>query len=114
LLIRADFMQEVIGWASRCPCPQESGKPGIEIRQLFEAEDYGEELTPELRAKEERLRAGSPTSGRPAGADGTGAAPSPARGRRPDQGLRAARPPTSDLVRTPPAVVRPFARARLY
>lgn len=48
--------EEAIEWVKRCPNP--TGEDGeIEIRQVFEAEDFGAELTPELRAQEERLRA---------------------------------------------------------
>ena len=49
-------MEEAIEWVKRCPNPQE-GESEIEIRQVFEAEDFGPELTPELREQEERLRA---------------------------------------------------------
>jgi len=49
-------MEEAIEWVKRCPNPMES-ESDIEIRQVFEAEDFGEEFTPELRAQEERLRA---------------------------------------------------------
>jgi hypothetical protein len=55
-LIRANSRQEAIDWALRCPCPQQSGEAEIEIRQVFEAEDFGQEFTAELRAREERLR----------------------------------------------------------
>jgi len=49
-------MQEAIDWVKRCPNP--TGVDGeIEIRPVFEAEDFGAEFTPELRQKEERLRA---------------------------------------------------------
>jgi hypothetical protein len=48
-------MDEAIEWARRCPNPM-PGDSEIEIRQLFEAEDFGAELTPELRQQEERLR----------------------------------------------------------
>jgi hypothetical protein len=48
--------QEAIEWVKRCPDPLE-GDAEIEIRQIFEAEDFGAEFTPELRAQEERLRA---------------------------------------------------------
>jgi hypothetical protein len=47
---------EAIAWAKRCPNPHPEDCE-IEIRQLFEAEDFGAELTPELREQEERLRA---------------------------------------------------------
>jgi hypothetical protein len=48
--------EEAIEWVKRCPNPFE-GESEIEIRQVFEAEDFGPELTPELREQEERLRA---------------------------------------------------------
>ena len=47
--------QEAIDWVKRCPNPM-LGESEIEIRQIFEAEDFGAELTPELRAQEEQLR----------------------------------------------------------
>ena len=49
-------LQEAIDWVKRCPNPM-PGDSEIEIRQIFEAEDFGAEFTPELRAQEERLRA---------------------------------------------------------
>jgi hypothetical protein len=49
-------MEEAVEWVKRCPCPHE-GEAEIEIRPVFEAEDFGAELTPELRAREERMRA---------------------------------------------------------
>jgi hypothetical protein len=55
-LIEAASLSEAIEWARRCPNPME-GESEIEIRQVFEAEDFGPELTPELRQQEERLRA---------------------------------------------------------
>jgi hypothetical protein len=49
-------MQEAIEWAKRCPNP--TGEESVlEIRPLFEADDFGKEFTPELREQEERLRA---------------------------------------------------------
>ncbi|MGH6822285.1 MAG: YciI family protein [Methylocella sp.] len=48
--------EEAIEWAKRCPNPHE-GESEIEIRQVFEAEDFGAALTPELREQEQRLRA---------------------------------------------------------
>ena len=48
-------MDEAIEWVKRCPNPM-SEDSEIEIRPVFEAEDFGAELTPELRAKEARLR----------------------------------------------------------
>jgi hypothetical protein len=47
---------EAIEWVKRCPNPHE-GESEIEIRQIFEADDFGAEFTPELRAQEERIRA---------------------------------------------------------
>lgn len=52
-LIQANSKEEAIEWAKRVPF--EEGE--IEIRQVFEAEDFGPEFTPELREAEERLRA---------------------------------------------------------
>jgi hypothetical protein len=49
-------MDEAIEWAKRCPNPME-GPSELEIRQVFEAADFGAEFTPELRAQEDRLRA---------------------------------------------------------
>ncbi len=48
-------MDEAVEWLKRCPNPHE-GESEIELRQVFEAEDFGSEFTPELRAQEERLR----------------------------------------------------------
>jgi len=48
--------EEAIEWVKRCPNPMK-GESEIEIRQVFEADDFGAALTPELRAQEERLRA---------------------------------------------------------
>jgi hypothetical protein len=49
--------QEAIEWVKRCPDPMPGEDSEIEIRQVFEAEDFGAEFTPELRKQEERLRA---------------------------------------------------------
>jgi len=54
-LIDVKSMDEAIEWVKRVPNPHEGGGE-IEIRQVFEAEDFGEELTPELREREQRLR----------------------------------------------------------
>ena len=51
-------LEEAIEWVKRCPNP-DGGESEIEIRQVFEAEDFGDALTPELRQQEERLRAQS-------------------------------------------------------
>jgi hypothetical protein len=48
---------EAIAWVKRCPNPFPGAESEIEIRQVFEAEDFGAEFTPELRAQEERIRA---------------------------------------------------------
>ena len=47
---------EAIEWAKRCPNPHE-GDSELEIRQLFELEDFGEAVTPELKEKDEQMRA---------------------------------------------------------
>ena len=49
-------LDEAIEWVKRCPNPH-AGESEIEIRQVFEPEDFGEAFTPELREQEERLRA---------------------------------------------------------
>ena len=54
---------EAIEWVKRCPNPMPGTEAEIEIRQVFEAEDFGEEFTPELREQEERLRAQMPKKG---------------------------------------------------
>jgi hypothetical protein len=56
---KCNSLQEAVEWAKRCPAPHEgegSGEGQLEIRQIFEAEDFGPELTPELHEKNERLR----------------------------------------------------------
>ena len=55
-LIQVKSKEEAIEWVKRCPNPME-GESEIEIRQVFEAEDFGAEFTPEMREQEERLRA---------------------------------------------------------
>ena len=55
-LIDVKSKEEAIEWMKRCPNPMESDSE-IEIRQVFEADDFGAEFTPELREQEERLRA---------------------------------------------------------
>jgi hypothetical protein len=54
-LWKCGSLQEAIDWVKRCPNPM-PGDSEIEIRQIFEAEDFGEALTPELRAQEDKLR----------------------------------------------------------
>lgn len=58
-------MDEAVDWVRRCPNPME-GDSEIEIRPLFEAADFGDEFTPELRAQEERLRAETEGAAKPA------------------------------------------------
>jgi len=53
---RCDSLQEAIDWVKRCPNPM-LGESEIEIRQVFDVEDFGDALTPELREQEDRLRA---------------------------------------------------------
>jgi hypothetical protein len=55
-LFQVKSREEAIEWVKRCPNPMESDSD-IEIRQVFEAEDFGAEFTPELREREEQLRA---------------------------------------------------------
>ena len=50
-------MDEALEWARRCPEPMPGETGVLEIRPVFEADDFGKEFTPELRAQEERLRA---------------------------------------------------------
>ena len=55
-LWQVDSMEEAIAWVKRCPNPM-PGDSEIEIRPVFEAEDFGELLTPKLREQEDRIRA---------------------------------------------------------
>ena len=51
-------LAEAVAWARRCPvCHQGDDEMNLEIRPIFGAEDFGDALTPELRAQEDRLRA---------------------------------------------------------
>jgi hypothetical protein len=54
-LIQVKSKEEAIEWMKRCPNPME-GESELEIRQVFEAEDFGAEFTPEARAQEEKVR----------------------------------------------------------
>jgi len=54
-MLQVKSKEEAIEWIKRCPNPME-GESEIEIRQVFEAEDFGAEFTPELREAEERMR----------------------------------------------------------
>ena len=53
---RTKSLDEAIEWVKRCPNPM-GGESEVEIRQIFESDDFGAEFTPELREQEERLRA---------------------------------------------------------
>jgi len=55
-LWKVKSMEEAIEWVKRCPNPT-GEEAEVEIRQIFEAEDFGDEFTPELREQEDRLRA---------------------------------------------------------
>lgn len=50
-------MEEAVEWARRCPDPMPGEDSELEIRPIYEADDFGEALTPELREKQDRLRA---------------------------------------------------------
>jgi hypothetical protein len=54
-IFQVKSLEEAIEWVKRCPNPM-SGESEIEIRQIFEADDFGEQFTPELREQEARLR----------------------------------------------------------
>jgi hypothetical protein len=56
-MLRVNSREEAIEWVKRWPASDANGEVAIEIRQVYEAEDFGEEFTPELRAQEDRLRA---------------------------------------------------------
>lgn len=54
---QVNSMEEAVEWARRCPDPMPGEEAELEIRPVFEADDFGKEFTPELRAQEDRLRA---------------------------------------------------------
>jgi len=54
---RVKSKQEAIEWVKKCPNPMPNVESEIEIRQIFEADDFGAEFTPELREQEARIRA---------------------------------------------------------
>jgi hypothetical protein len=56
-LLQVKSKEEAIEWIKRCPNPHPDAESEIEIRQVFETEDFGAELTPEARASEDRIRA---------------------------------------------------------
>lgn len=49
-------LEDAVAWARRCPKPTNGPQSVLEIRRVYEAEDFGESFTPELREQEERLR----------------------------------------------------------
>ena len=55
-LWKVKAMDEAVEWIKRCPSPEGATEGEIELREIFEAEDFGQEFTPELREKEDRLR----------------------------------------------------------
>jgi hypothetical protein len=55
-IFQVKSLEEAVEWVKRCPNPM-TGPSEIEIRQIFEPDDFGEEFTPELREQEARLRA---------------------------------------------------------
>ena len=55
-ILQVKSKEEVIEWVKRCPNPMPGQESEIEIRPIFEAEDFGAEFTPELRAQEDRQR----------------------------------------------------------
>jgi hypothetical protein len=56
-IIQAKSKEEAIEWVKRAPNPSPGTEAEIEIRQVFESDDFGDQMTPELREQEERLRA---------------------------------------------------------
>ena len=56
-VLQVKSREEAIEWIKRSPNPFPDGESEIELRQVYEAEDFGAEFTPELRAQEERMRA---------------------------------------------------------
>jgi hypothetical protein len=56
-LLQVASLEEAVEWMKRCPNPFEEGTSEIEIRRVFEADDFGEEFTPELREQTAQRRA---------------------------------------------------------
>ena len=56
-LVEMKSLEECVEWFKRCPCPAPGEQTNIEIRRVFEAEDFGDSFTPELREAEEQMRA---------------------------------------------------------
>ena len=55
-LWQVSSLEEAVEWARRCPNPAGGGESQLEIRPVFEAADFGEVMTPELHAQEDRIR----------------------------------------------------------
>ena len=58
-IFKVKSKEEAIEWVKRCPNPHPGGESEIEIRQIFESEDFGDAVTPEQREAERKLRAQS-------------------------------------------------------
>ena len=56
-LWKVSSLDDAVDWLMRCPSPENAPDSEIEIRQVFDIEEFGAELTPEIREKEKRLRA---------------------------------------------------------
>jgi len=54
---RVSSMEEAVSWAQRCPDPMPGEEAALELRPVYELEDFGENVTPEVRARDTRLRA---------------------------------------------------------
>ena len=55
-LWKVESLDEAVEWIKRCPSPENSEEGEMEIRQVFDMEDFGDAITPELKEQEERLR----------------------------------------------------------
>ena len=56
-LVEMKSLEECVERFKRCPCPSPTGETNIEIRRVFEADDFGDNMTPEIREAENQLRA---------------------------------------------------------
>ena len=63
-MIQVQSREEALAWVKRWPASDGDGHAVLELRQVFEAEDFGKEFTPEMRKQEERLRQKSMSAGR--------------------------------------------------
>jgi hypothetical protein len=64
-ILQTKSMDEAVEWVKRAPNPFPGTESEVEIRQVFEADDFGAEFTPELRKQEERIRAKAEANARP-------------------------------------------------